>query len=138
VIKKKRYSLSEQYAALRRYYPNFQTRLQKNFVLCSGSIKPTPRSISYKFKLSYRINSRPQVNILEPALKKNYNNSPIPHLYPRNELCLYYPGYEEFNSTMLVADYIIPWISLWLYHYENWHITDKWEGGGIHPPKIKV
>lgn len=70
---------------------------------------------------------------MDPVLKRNFNDDKIPHVYTLNELCLYYPKYQEFNSKMLIADCIIPWISLWLYHYENWHITGEWKGGGIHP-----
>jgi hypothetical protein len=34
-----------------------------------------------------------------------------------------------------VADYIIPWISCWLYFYEVWLATGTWIGGGTHPEK---
>lgn len=136
--KQKTYTLSEQYIALKTSYPKFNVKFLKDCVVCTGLIKPTSRSISYSFKLNYRIGKRPTVNILDPVLKRNFKNDKIPHVYPLNELCLYYPKYQEFNSKMLLSDCIIPWTSLWLYHYENWHITGEWKGGGIHPvPKKK-
>jgi len=133
VNKEKIYTLSEQFIALKRSYPEFNVKLLKDCVVCTGLIKPTSRSINYSFKLKYRIGKRPKVNILNPELKRNFKNDKIPHVYPLNELCLYYPKYQEFNSKMLLSDCIIPWTSLWLYHYENWHITGEWKGGGIHP-----
>lgn len=136
--KQKIYTLSEQYIALKTSYPKFNVKLLKDCVVCTGLIKPTSRSISYSFKLNYRIGKRPKVNILDPVLKRNFKNDKIPHVYPLNELCLYYPKYQDFNSKMLLADCIIPWTSLWLYHYENWHITGEWKGGGIHPNSTGV
>lgn len=135
--KKKKYTLSEQYAALKKSYPQFYIKILKNSITCKGLIKPTSRSLNYTFKLNYKVATRPKVKIVDPVLKRNFKNDKIPHVYPLNELCLYYPTYQEFNSTMLIADYIIPWISLWLYHYENWHITGEWKGGGIHPRSNK-
>jgi hypothetical protein len=32
---------------------------------------------------------------------------------------------------MAVADTTVPWTALWLYHYEVWHATGEWLGGGI-------
>jgi len=32
-----------------------------------------------------------------------------------------------------VATTIVPWTSLWLRHYEVWHVTGEWWGGGEHP-----
>jgi len=133
VRKAKKHTLAEQYSALRLSYPLFSVKLGRQSVSATGQIQPTPRSLPYTFKLKYRLAQRPKVNILEPQLEKHENGDPIPHVYPGNELCLYYPKYQEFNSSMLIADCIIPWTSLWLYHYENWHITGDWEGGGVHP-----
>ena len=31
---------------------------------------------------------------------------------------------------MSVVNTIIPWTSEWLLHYELWHATGKWLGGG--------
>lgn len=129
----KKYSLGEQYVALKRFYPQFDVRLGKSQVMCTGKLKPTARSIDYTFKLRHKIGMRPRVNIIDPILTRNFKDEKIPHVYPKNELCLYYPKYQEFNDTKLLSDYIIPWTSLWLYHYENWHITGDWEGGGKHP-----
>src|SRR5690606_6637016 len=98
-----------------------------------GKIRPTARSITYTFKLKYSFGKIPLVNIVSLGLKRNFKNEKIPHVFTKNELCLYHPNFNEFDSSMLISHTIIPWITLWLYHYENWHITGKWEGGGLHP-----
>jgi hypothetical protein len=54
-------------------------------------------------------------------------------MYFQKHLCLYQPKYREFRSSDFISDTIIPWISLWLYYYEKWHVTGKWLGGGEHP-----
>ncbi|MDT0651422.1 hypothetical protein [Autumnicola edwardsiae] len=33
---------------------------------------------------------------------------------------------------MFIADTIIPWSSEWLYHYEIWAGTGKWQAKGIY------
>lgn len=131
--KVKKFSLSQQYATLRKSYPDFNIKISNGCINVNGFIKPTPRSVNYSFKLKYTIGKRPKVIIIDPILKRNSKNEKIPHLYPGNELCLYYPKFREFNSAKLISDCIIPWVSLWLYHYENWHISGEWKGGGIHP-----
>lgn len=137
-MRSKKYTLGEQYSALKVNYPQFDTKLRKGQISVTGVIKPTARSVSYSFSLTYRLTKRPKVKILNPVLTKNFKGDPIPHVYPGDELCLYYPKFDEFNSTRLISDSIVPWTSLWLYHYENWHITGTWQGGGKHPkPKKK-
>lgn len=125
-------SIAVQYARMKKDYPQFKISMARNSLSIKGDLKPTPRSRSYHFKLKYSIGNRPRIKITNPELKRNFNNDRIPHVYAGNELCLYYPKYREFNSKYLISEYIIPWISLWLYYYEVWHITGEWLGGGIH------
>lgn len=133
MIKNRKYSVGVQYSAIKSKYPEFVSTLSKGNLTIKGQIRPTARSKVYTFKLRYRIGKSPDVNIITPPLEKNFNGEDIPHTYPMEKLCLYYPGYKEFTSSMLISDTVIPWISLWLYHYENWHLTGDWMGGGIHP-----
>lgn len=133
MIKKRKYSVGMQYGAIKSKYPEFVSTLSKGSLTIKGQIRPTARSKAYTFKLKYSVGSVPDVSIITPPLEKNFKGEDIPHTYPKEKLCLYYPGYKEFSSSMLISDTIIPWISLWLYHYENWHLTGDWMGGGIHP-----
>ena len=54
----------------------------------------------------------------------------LPHTYPGNELCLFYPG--EWQHDRFLAVTIVPWTAEWLLHYEIWLATGEWTGGGRH------
>lgn len=98
-------------------------------------IRPTPLSKVYTLLLVYKEKGIPYIYILNPNLQEESNGLIIPHLYDqkRLRLCLYYSNYNEFESNDYIAEQIIPWIKLWLFHYEVWLYTKEWLGGGIHP-----
>ncbi|MFR1627012.1 MAG: hypothetical protein ACLSU6_08680 [Thomasclavelia ramosa] len=58
----------------------------------------------------------------------------FPHKYHKNikkqevQLCLNMP--YEFDYSFRLVDTVIPWTQEWLYHYEIWLATGKWQGGG--------
>jgi hypothetical protein len=57
-------------------------------------------------------------------------------MYDQKMLCLYLPYGREFDPGRSLATQLAPWISLWLFHYEAWHATGVWGGGGLHPERI--
>lgn len=138
-FKQRQKTISEQVCAMKVRYPQFCTDFTSHSGMkVTGLIQPTSRSIEYLFTLKYNLAEKPKIKIVYPELKKNEKGEEAEHLYEFGYLCLYQPKYKEFTKTDLLADTIIPWTSLWLYHYEVWHITGKWLGGGEHPKrKIK-
>lgn len=127
-------TIAEQLSAMRIKYPQFETCFTSNSGLkVTGALQPTSRSAAYNFVLKYNLNDSPKIKIVSPELKKNEKGEEAEHLYPNGYLCLYQPKYREFTRTDLITDTIIPWASLWLYHYEVWHLTGEWLGGGEHP-----
>jgi hypothetical protein len=82
--------------------------------------------------LRYRLGHQPTVRVLDPILRPREGSGALPHVYARGDLCLSAPG--EWNSSMAVGRTIVPWASEWLLHYEIWHATGDWAGGGRHPP----
>ena len=93
-------------------------------------LQPSALSVIYTVQVDYVVGRRPRVVILDPPLKVPEGRN-LPHVFPGNELCLYY---DEFDGHVdLLADTIVPWISEWLYFYEAWLTTEEWHGGGIHP-----
>jgi len=36
---------------------------------------------------------------------------------------------------MRIDQTIVPWAVLWLFYYEEWLVSDRWKGGGEHPPE---
>lgn len=125
-------TILEQFHRLKMKFPNWETEIKNNLLITEGFVQPTPISINYNVKISYKLNSRPDVQVLSPKLISIDNETAIPHIYPGQKLCLYYPRYAEWSKKAFVADTIINWTSLWLYYYEMWHSTKQWLGGGIH------
>jgi len=127
-------TIAEQLSAIRIKYPQFETCFTSHTGLkVTGVLQPTSRSVTYDFVLKYNLVDSPKIKIVSPELKRNENGEEAEHLYPNGYLCLYQPKYREFTRTDLLTDTIIPWTSLWLYHYEVWHLTGEWLGGGEHP-----
>jgi len=130
-------TLLKQVGRLKSKYKGFLVTVIRGKLHVFGSIRPTSRSGDYKFRIQYRLNNSPKIWIVSPQLKRNWKGEKIPHMYGQKYLCLYQPRYDEFNSQSFISDTIIPWISLWLYYYEIWHMTGRWLGGGEHPKTRK-
>lgn len=126
-------NIGEQVGAIHALYPQFKIRWGIRQLKVHGKIQPTPRSSTYQFVLKYKLGEPPCIHVISPPLVKNEKGEDIPHLYSNGSLCLYRPLRKEFKYSDLIANTIIPWISLWLYYYEVWHVTGEWLGGGEHP-----
>ena len=95
---------------------------------CRVPVQPSPASQVYTIRLVYRHSARPQVTVTDPELTLHPDAESLPHSYPGDQLCLYYPG--EWRHDMLLATTVLPWTAEWLMHYELWLVTGKWHGGG--------
>ena len=125
-------AVSAQIARMHNLYPGLQkVSWRLGVVVWEGEFRPTDVSATYRIRISYRLRSAPRVRVVAPRLRRNRKAERIPHRYADGSLCLYYPEYGEWSSSMFIAETIVPWAALWLYHYEVWHTTDKWLGGGI-------
>ena len=80
----------------------------------------------------------PELVVVDPPLEKNSKGESSPHLYAGDLLCVYHPLRNEWDSSKIIADTIISWISLWLYYYEVWLATGDWKGEGDHPTKKEI
>lgn len=126
-------NIAEQVAMIKRTHGTFNISYDHQSLVAKGDLQPTARSCSYSVRIQYTLNKQPQIDVLEPKLVKNFNGDDIPHTYTGNKLCLHRPKYREFKFSDYLSNTIIPWISLWLYYYEMWHVTGDWLGGGEHP-----
>lgn len=115
---------------IEKLYSTCAIRAKDRNLEWTGHLQPSPLSIRYKVRIAYRLGKRPVVTIIEPCLER-LEGERLPHVYEKDELCLYYPG--EWSGKSHIADTIIPWISEWLLHYEIWLATGGWQGGGEHP-----
>jgi len=131
--RQKTLNLAVQAAQLGKHFPGSQTAIRRSQLTWHGKITPSPLSSTYAVRLRYRLRERPKVEVLEPKLQLRGETKP-PHLFSGDELCLYLAN--EWHSSMLLADTIVPWIAEWLLHYEIWLATGEWCGGGVHPNRI--
>jgi hypothetical protein len=98
-----------------------------------GFLQPSPLSESYLITLRFRPDSNPETRVVSPELRVREGFKDLPHINPDGSLCLNVLG--DWQPWMYVADYVVPWVSTWLYFYEVWHATGNWLGGGTHPDK---
>lgn len=103
-------------------YNFIKCRIINDSLICKGIIK-SDFSQTYTFKLEYRSGEFPQVYILSPTIDK----SPDVHVFKEGSLCLFYPPDIKWKNTTSIADYTIPWVVEWIYLYELWKLTGKWE-----------
>ena len=126
-------SLKQQVQAIQSRWPRFSVRIKNNVLTATGQLQPTARSQAYEVQITYRLNKSPDIVLLSPKIEINFRNEMPEHLYSEERLCLFRPIYGEFKISDFISETIIPWTSLWLYHYEVWHLTGDWLGGGEHP-----
>ena len=129
-IPTRKLNLATQLGHLRAIFPDSHSRIVEHCELeWSGIIQPSAFSESYLVSLSYRIGSRPAVEVLEPELVVPTPKSEI-HMFHDGSLCLHF--IDEWRPDIVVAKTVLPWAAEWLLHYELWRVTGQWLGGGIH------
>jgi hypothetical protein len=122
--------LREQGVHISTFFPSFRVGYPDGRLVAHGDVQPTPRSACYRVRITYRGGDRPLVHVLSPELVPRTPDGALPHVYPGNRLCLYLPGCDEWSPKLSIARTIIPWTIDWLFHYEMWHLTGEWAGGG--------
>jgi len=128
-LRQKPLTLVQQRYFLSATFAHLHTETTRDELRCVGMLRPSPLSDTYT--ISYKVADRPKVHVIRPQLRLAPGCERLPHVFAGNELCLYLAG--EWRPDMRIADFIIPWISLWLRFYEFWLATGSWEGGGTHP-----
>ncbi len=127
--------LPEQYAHMAVALPAFRVvKRTRTVIVWEGILQPTPLSERYTIRLEYALPNAPKVFVVKPELTRRRPEEPIPHMYEQKTLCLFLPFGSEWTGEQSLA-HLIPWASLWLAHYEAWHATGEWLGGGVHPPR---
>jgi hypothetical protein len=119
---------ARQLTAIRSVLPAATGMVRSGKLDCVMPIQPSPAGRTYTVRLRYQHGRRPRVTVIDPQLTLHPDAQALPHVYPGDELCLYYPG--EWRCDMLLATTILPWTAEWLMHYELWLITGRWAGGG--------
>lgn len=96
--------------------------------------QPIPVSRRYRLKLNYALPGPPQIFVIDPNLRTLAAGRTIPHLYDqaRARLCVYLPKTGEWHDRRLLSETLVPWSVLWLLYFEEWLVSDEWQGGGVH------
>ncbi len=116
---------------LKLAFPGFQIITARHRLVCLGALQPSPTSDRYTIELEYRVPTRPSVRVVRPKLRLAAGHAKLPHVFEDNDLCLYLTG--EWRPDLKISEYVIPWISFWLFFYEVWLLTGEWLGGGHEP-----
>lgn len=116
------------------HWPGFAALRSGQVVAWTGQLQPAAIGNSYTVRITYTPPRRPQVEVLEPKLASRPGER-IPHTFPGERLCLHLAG--EWDAGKIIAQTIVHWTAFWLYFYETWLITGKWEGGGHEPESSK-
>jgi len=128
-------TIEEQILRMQSVCPWFKLRRVRRQVDATwiGEVRPTPLCDLYTVSLRHRTNWCPEVRVLSPALRIRQGAKSLPHIYRDGSLCLH--TLSDWQPSRFVADYVVPWISIWLYFYEVWFATGVWIAGGTHPEK---
>lgn len=124
-------SFAQQIGSMLRAHPIFQAKLRRSLVSWTGDLKPTAMSETYTVRIDYPLRRRPTVWVLKPQLRGLTPEGKIKHTFADGSVCLHL--HEDWTAAMFISETIVPWLLLWLYHYESWHATGNWLGGGHEP-----
>jgi hypothetical protein len=126
-------TLEEQIYRMSLLHPSFRLRRKQRQVEATwvGCVQPTALSDVYTVSVRHRTGWCPEVRVVSPVLRLRPDAKTLPHVYGDGSLCLHTQA--DWQPSLFVADFVVPWISSWLYFYEVWFATGFWEGRGTHP-----
>ena len=103
------------------------------------ALRPTPLSREYAARIDYHQGQVPRVFVEDPDLTLLAGDRRLPHVYSQKPtcLCLYLPRAFEWRDWMRLDETIVPWITIWLFYFEEWLISNEWKGGGEHPDLLR-
>jgi hypothetical protein len=107
---------------IERQFPFLKCHITNKKLICKGTISHEGID-EYKIRIEYREGCYPQVFIESPHIEPSSHI----HMYSNGSLCLFYHEDLKWNDYMSVAEYFIPWTVEWIYYYEIYKITGKWE-----------
>jgi len=109
-------------------YEGFSYKISgMNSVAITGKLHPSSLHLVYEIEIKYILGKYPLVKILSPEIR-----SDSPHTFNDNSICTFYPDSLIWNRKMKISESIIPWVCDWIFHYEIWLVTGKWNGDADH------
>jgi hypothetical protein len=130
-------TVAQQYHALRSstVFSGGTGFISRNALSWKTEVAPSPVSRLYGLKISYKPPATPNVYVASPDLGDLSGGRKLPHVYEQRPvtLCLYLPGTNQWQPSLLLERTVLPWAVLWLFYFEEWLESDDWKGGGVHP-----
>jgi len=128
---------------MRLRHPSFRIEVKNDLCIWTGSVTPVQARYRICVIWDFIRQTAPYVSLIEPEIAPPEEGrwEDIPHLWydeetPQNSgLCLFDPDGKEWDRTMLIADYTIPWACEWIKYYELWHLTGEWLGPSAKGPE---
>lgn len=122
-----------QLCRLKHDFPESEGRMlsSRSFVW-TYTVQPQTYSDFYNIEIRYNDSwSYPKV-FVKTKLSLYPGAQELPHVFnhQKQQICLNYD--REWNKSLPISTYYVPWASEWLFYYESWVITGDWLGGGIH------
>jgi len=114
-----------------RIHPGLGPSFTRGRISWTGELQPSALAETYTVKIEYALQRRPKIRVLKPALRRLASGEKIPHTFSDGSICLHL--HLDWTPGMYIADTIVPWLALWLLHYESWKATGTWLGGGHEP-----
>lgn len=108
---------------INKYFSFLRTWIENHKLICRGIFQPEGCQ-PYDVRIEFSAGFPPVVKILNMEVEAKFDI----HLYNDCSLCLFYPGDMKWTDHTKIAEYTIPWITEWIYYYEIWKLTGKWEG----------
>jgi len=128
---------------MKKRWTKFALEIKSDLCIWRGSVRPVQADYLITVLWDFKLRTPPYVALLDPKIAPREEGQweYIPHLCynddtPQNStLCLFDPDGKEWDKTMLIADYTIPWACDWIKYYELWHLTGEWLGPSAKGPE---
>jgi len=112
-------------ALVEKYFDWIKVKIIDNTIQGSGTLIVNGKA--YQISLVYD----PRYTRFDRIYIKGILYHPKIHMYGDNSLCLYHPIIDRSPFRILPLVTIIPWISEWCIHYEEWKKYGVWLGKEI-------
>ena len=78
--------------------------------------------------------------MLAPDLVALADGRRLPHVYSELpvRLCLWLPRAKQWRRNLALTETILPWAKLWFLYFEEWLVSNEWQGEGEHPPATRA
>jgi len=93
-----------------------------NKLICRGFVQHEGID-RYQIRIEYKEGYYPKVFIDFPEIDPSIHI----HMYSDKSLCLFYHPDLKWNDYLNIAEYFVPWTIEWIYNYELYKLTGKWE-----------